>query len=67
MDGERIPFALPNGLSNQGRISDADFVDDSHAWLRYSGGGQDLLIVTTDQGKTSKIIWSGEIIRGVPQ
>jgi photosystem II stability/assembly factor-like uncharacterized protein len=59
-----ISPALPDTLSLQGRLGDVDFIDDSHAWARFTNGrtgpftAQLLFesLSTTDGGKTFRTI-----------
>jgi len=56
-DDHIIPFTLPIGLFPEGRLSYADFVDDSNAWSTYFNGPAGMvLLATSDGGKTSEII-----------
>jgi photosystem II stability/assembly factor-like uncharacterized protein len=59
-----ISPAVPDTLSLQGRLGDVDFIDDSHAWARFTNGrtgpftAQLLfeLLSTTDGGKKFRTI-----------
>jgi hypothetical protein len=58
MDGDPISFAMPEGVSPQGRIIDLDFVGNSNAWASIKDGSRGKLVSTTDGGKTSKFMSS---------
>lgn len=57
MGSESISFALPSGVSHDGYFGDLDFLDDSNAWVQYRDRSQLLLLSTTNNGRTAKVIW----------